>query len=96
MDMKVDTSAFWNARANLKKRAETIEALTDFFIKRLQRAHAEFDDVNYDRTERAVMSVKKTVRSFSDHVDETARHLKKLEALADEYCMNGGYSEYGV
>lgn len=90
MDMNVNTDAFSAASSSLGKHCRMIETMTDVFMRKLASVRSEFDDVNYDRTVMAAISVKTQITAFSQNVYTLQSDLKKLEALVLDYT-NGGY-----
>ena len=90
MDMKVDTHAFTLAEASIKKHVEKICAITEFLIKRIERARAEFDDINYRRTLEALKAVKRSTYNLEKSKEDIKSDLRTLESLVNEYLC-GGY-----
>ena len=91
MDMHVNTDAFMSASASLKKHCKIIENMTTVFLKKLNDARGEFDDVNYERTVASATAVKGEIVRFSSKISTLEKDLKTLEDLVTNY-LNGGYS----
>ena len=90
MDMEVNTEVFSIASSSLRKHCDIIEDMTVMLIKRLIDMKQNFDDVNYDRTMSATLSLKNQIVEFSGKISALEKDLKTLESLVYEYA-NGGY-----
>lgn len=90
MDIEVDTVAFDKAYDVLKEHCNNIEDITKEFMKRLNNARQEFDDINYKRTYERAELISKEIDMFSYRVDGLKKYLEDLNQIIHEYS-NGGY-----
>lgn len=90
MDIEVDTVAFDKAYDVLKEHCNNIEDITKEFMKRLNNARQEFDDINYKRTYERAELISKEIDLFSCRVDDLKKYLQDLNQIIHEYS-NGGY-----
>ena len=90
MDINVNTSAFTTASNKLKSHCSNINYVAKALLHNLRLAHQDFNDINYNRTEEAILKVMDEFEYFYREVEALEKGLKKLGNCVDDY-NNTGY-----
>ena len=90
MDMHVNPEVFSRANSSMNNHCNVITCMTKAFSQRVDMAHADFDDVNYDRTREAVTRLQAKIGELSNKVAEMGRDMKAIQEIVCDY-LDGGY-----